>query len=58
MIEIKLRIALFLMLMVFSTQIQAEENILCLQKFLAKTVFNPGPSDGVWGRKQKLLLIN
>ena len=51
MIEIKLRIALFLMLMVFSTQIQAEENILCLQKFLAKTVFNPGPSDGVWGKK-------
>ncbi len=51
MTKIKLKITLFLMLMVFSTQIQAEENILCIQKFLAKTVFNPGPSDGLWGKK-------
>ena len=51
MTEIKLKIILFAILMVFGTQIQAEENILCIQKFLAKTVFNPGPSDGVWGKK-------
>ena len=51
MTKIKLKITLFAILMVFGTQIQAEENVLCIQKFLTKTVFNPGPSDGAWGKK-------
>jgi hypothetical protein len=51
MTKIKLKIILFAIIMVFSTQIQAEENVLCIQKFLTKTVFNPGPSDGAWGKK-------
>jgi hypothetical protein len=51
MTKIKLKIILFATIMVFSTQIQAEENVLCIQKFLTKTVFNPGPSDGAWGKK-------
>ena len=51
MTKFKLKIILFAILMVFGTQIQAEENILCIQKFLAKTVFNPGAPDGVWGKK-------
>jgi len=51
MTKIKLKITLFAILMVFGTQVQAEENVLCIQKFLTKTVFNPGPSDGAWGKK-------
>jgi hypothetical protein len=51
MTKIKLKITLFAILMVFGTQVQAEKNVLCIQKFLTKTVFNPGPSDGAWGKK-------
>ena len=51
MTKIKLKIILFAILMVFGTQVQAEKNVLCIQKFLTKTVFNPGPSDGAWGKK-------
>ena len=51
MIKIKVKIILFAILMVFGTQVQAEKNVLCIQKFLTKTVFNPGPSDGAWGKK-------
>jgi len=31
----------------------ADTNTLCIQKFLSKTVFNPGPADGLWGKKTK-----
>ena len=51
MTKIKLKITLFAILMVLGTQVQAEKNILCIQKFLTKTVFNPGPLDGAWGKK-------
>ena len=35
----------------FASSLNADTNILCLQKFLKKTVFEPGSLDGVWGDK-------
>jgi len=35
----------------FASSLNADTNILCLQKFLKKTVFVPGSLDGVWGDK-------
>lgn len=37
----------------FASLIHADTNTLCIQKFLSKTVFNPGPADGLWGNKTK-----
>ena len=31
--------------------LSANTSVLCLQKFLKKTVFDPGSLDGVWGDK-------
>lgn len=35
----------------FASSLNADTSILCLQKFLKKTVFQPGSLDGVWGDK-------
>ena len=37
----------------FASLTHADINTLCIQKFLSKTVFNPGPADGLWGNKTK-----
>ena len=37
----------------FASLTHAYTNTLCIQKFLSKTVFNPGPADGLWGKKTK-----
>jgi len=37
----------------FAPLAQAEINTLCIQKFLSKTVFNPGVVNGLWGRGTK-----
>ena len=37
----------------FAPLAQAETNTLCIQKFLSKTVFNPGAVNGLWGRGTK-----
>ena len=37
----------------FASLTHADTNTLCIQKFLSKTVFNPGPADGLWGNKTK-----
>ena len=37
----------------FASLTHADTNTLCIQKFLSKTVFNPGPADGLWGKKTK-----
>ena len=37
----------------FAPLTHADTNTLCIQKFLSKTVFNPGPADGLWGKKTK-----
>ena len=35
----------------FAPSLSANTSVLCLQKFLKKTVFDPGSLDGVWGDK-------
>ncbi|MBT4284152.1 MAG: hypothetical protein HOD94_02455 [Rhodobacteraceae bacterium] len=35
----------------FVPSLSANTSVLCLQKFLKKTVFDPGSLDGVWGDK-------
>ena len=35
----------------FAPNLSADTSVLCLQKFLTKTVFDPGSLDGVWGDK-------
>ncbi len=35
----------------FAPSLSADTSILCIQKFLKKTVFEPGLLDGVWGKQ-------
>ena len=35
----------------FVPSLSANTSVFCLQKFLKKTVFDPGSLDGVWGDK-------
>ena len=35
----------------FAPNLSADTSVHCLQKFLTKTVFDPGSLDGVWGDK-------
>ena len=35
----------------FAPSLSANTSVLCLQKFLKKTVFDPGSLDGAWGDK-------
>ena len=37
----------------FASSTQAETNTLCIQEFLSRTIFDPGPKDGLWGKKTK-----
>jgi len=48
----RLSILIFLFIC-FASLTHADTNTLCIQKFLSKTVFNPGPADGLWGNKTK-----
>ena len=48
----RLSILIFLFIW-FASLTHADTNTLCIQKFLSKTVFNPGPADGLWGNKTK-----
>ena len=51
----KIRIAFFLPAFLFFLQvfspINAIADVLCVQEFLSKTIFNPGIVDGQWGKK-------
>ena len=35
----------------FFSPINATADVLCVQEFLSKTIFNPGAADGQWGKK-------
>ena len=51
----KIRNAFFLTAALFFFQffspINATADVLCVQEFLSKTIFNPGVVDGQWGKK-------
>jgi hypothetical protein len=48
---IKLILIVFINTYFFASSSNADTSIHCLQKFLKKTVFEPGSLDGVWGDK-------
>ena len=48
----RLSILIFLFIC-FASLTHADTNTICIQKFLSKNVFNPGPADGLWGNKTK-----
>lgn len=48
---IKLILIVFINTYFFASSSNADTSVLCLQKFLKKTVFEPDSLDGVWGDK-------
>ena len=49
-----MRLSILIFLFIYCASLtHADTNTLCIQKFLSKTVFNPGPADGLWGNKTK-----
>ena len=48
---IKIILIVFMNTFFFTSSLSADTSILCIQKFLKKTVFEPGLLDGVWGKQ-------
>ena len=42
----------------FAPSLSANTSILCIQRFLKKTVFEPGLLDGVWGKQTESSINN
>jgi len=55
---IKIILIVFMNTFFFTFSLSADTSILCIQKFLKKTVFEPGPLDGVWGKKTESSINN